>query len=252
MNRYTEVVDVTSRTAVVQINHLETLYSLSQWDPIQDRANLDNFSTTLQRSITRLDITMRLPLEFFQSLEEIQEQPTVVPEAADQISATVNLWKQLAPMLSGFSTLTRLSIWLDHSHSCTWSMVNECKLLSDILTWLATTDINVSIILPNLHPLYEREDRHLMEKQLGRSIQLHRTLRQRYHVHEVGPGVGEIFFKPDFPLYYDLQDAEEGSLGEFEAIERRQWKEGVDVELGYRDLVNHRNVYHPDPIQYTV
>jgi hypothetical protein len=251
MNRYTEVVDVTSRTAVVQINHLEMLSSLSQWDPIQDRANLDNFLTALQRSITRLNITMRLPLEFFQSLEEIQEQPIVVPEAADQISATVNLWKQLAPMLSGFSTLTRLSIWLDHSHSCTWSVVNECALLSDVLTWLATTCINVSIILPNLHPLYEREDRHLMGRPLGRRVHLRRVLRQRYHSHEVSPGVGEILYKPDFPLLLDLLEID-GSVAEIEETERSHWKEGINVEAGYQDLANHGSVYHPDPIRYAM
>jgi hypothetical protein len=239
------------RTAVIHINDLETLRSVSRWDLVPNIGTLDSIPSALQRSMTRLSITMKLPLEFFQSLEELHKQPPVVPEAADQVSATVSLWTQLGLMLSRFDTLTRLYIWLDHSHSCTWSVVNECALLSDVLTRLATTCINVSIILPNLHPLYEREDRHLMGRPLGRRVQLRRVLRQRYHSHEVSPGVGEILYKPDFPLLLDLLEID-GSVAEIEETERRQWKEGINVEAGYQDLVKHGSVYHPDPIRYAM
>jgi hypothetical protein len=161
----------------------------------------------------------------------------------------------LGSTLGHLSTLKQLSLWFDHSDTCSWTMVNERKLLSPLLAHLSRTFINVSIILPKLHPLHEREDRHFINVSLGKSVRLHRTLRQRWHSHQYSLNSMEVIHKPDFPLGYDIVELYDGTwagvgetpgvkhlstveaMAQIEEEERRDWKEGVDVERKIQDII---------------
>jgi hypothetical protein len=195
-----------------------------------DPTLLNSAPTMLQQSITQLSITLRLPLEFFQSLEALGDNHTVSPDKTEQALTTAKTWIQISAALGRLSTLARLRLWFDHSDPRTWSLVNERMLLSPLLTQLSSTRINVSIILPTLHPQYEHEDRHLITKLPGRSIQLCRNLRQEFYLQETSQGGIEVVEKSDFPFFRDFFDM---PMAEIEAWERKGWDQGRDMEAEY-------------------
>jgi hypothetical protein len=231
--RYTEAIDLLSRTAVFTFIGLETFYSLSKRVAATNHTLLNNVPTVLQRDIIYLSITLRLPLNFFQSVEGLPEDPATTLEGTEQGFVTAQSWMQLGSMLGQFSSLTSLRLWFDHSEPCTWSVVNERRLLSPLLTQLSTTGIDVSVILPKLHPRHEREDRHFISKPLGTFVQLHRQLRQEYYVQETSQGDIEIVTKLDFPFFQDFFPGM--PLAEIEAWERKLWDCGRDMEAEYEE-----------------
>jgi hypothetical protein len=233
-----------SRTAVFTFVGFNTLYSLSTRMAATNHTLLHSVPTILRKGITHLSITLKLPLKFFQTLEGLPEDPVTASEGTEQEFRTAQSWMRLGSMLGHFSSLNRLCLWFDHSEPCTWSVVNERKLLSPLLTQLSTTGIDVSIIFPKLHPRYEREDRHFINKPLGRSVQLHRKLRQAYFVQETGQGEIEIEIveKQDFPIWRDFFT--DISLAEIEAFERRGWENGRDMDAEYQVITDDLWGYH--------
>jgi hypothetical protein len=90
-----------------------------------------------------------------------------------------------------------------------------------------------------LHPKFEREDRHFVDGELPGGARLHRALRQRYW--NKGGYVEQI---PDFPFSLELIEDLEKSFDELEACERKQWKQGWDMEREVMEIVMHGTYEH--------
>jgi hypothetical protein len=114
-------------------------------------------------------------------------------------------------------------------------------VLSPLLTALSFTPIETYITLPKLHPLHEKEDRHYVDEHIGRKVQLHRTLRQRWLPGENRRGDIEVFYKPDFPLTIDV--FEDFTFKQAEEWERERWSEGIDVEAMMNYILQPRHEY---------
>jgi hypothetical protein len=249
LNRYREVVDVLSRN-FINVADLETLNHLSEQLAAGSPSHVNNIPPVLRNGITRLSITLRLPFAFFETISE--------PEEALQVATPPWFWQQIGHMLSRLSSLMKLRLWFDHSHTSSWSLVNERNLLSPLLAHLSTTPLDVAMILPKLHPLHENEDSHFMNEHDAKPIRLHRTLRQGWHSLE---GTIDVVKRYDFPITADLlhlldgsciipgQDPEDLPLSMVEEIadleewERGLYKEGYDAELVegvVKDVLKHR------------
>jgi len=161
----------------------------------------------IKNGIKRLNITLRLPLDFFQSWE--------TPAAQS--------WSQICSA-SLFQSLSTLHVWFDHTATDTWAIVDEHTLLDPLLSRLSHTT-KVVIILPKLHPLHEHEDRHFLVPRINETTYLYRKLRQRYRCNDHSL---HIIHVADFPYFFDLNQT--CTLAEVEAFEREGWHEGRDME----------------------
>jgi hypothetical protein len=212
VSRYTEVTDLWSRSIVTNVTDLNTLRTLTEHTVMEDLALLHGIPNMIQKSIGRLSITLMLPLEFFQSLE------------TQQNTRSAQSWHQIcsSPFLR---TLTTLSLWLDHTSTSTWSLVDECLLLRPLLELLLPTNVQVVIILPKLHPLHKCADCHFLTKRIGGTARLYRKLRQRYRsLHDCLI----VIHVPDFPYFLDI--CEGWSMAEVEEYELSGWEKGQDME----------------------
>jgi hypothetical protein len=61
--RYIDATDLLSRTAVINITDLEALYYLGEQFAVISLKPVNNIPITLQRGITRLNVTLRLPVD---------------------------------------------------------------------------------------------------------------------------------------------------------------------------------------------
>jgi hypothetical protein len=212
-SRYTEVIDLLSRAIITNVTDLDTLRILAEHTAMNDFALLSGVPNILQKGISRLSITLRLPLEFFQSLE------------AQQTRHDGQTWLQICST-PFFGTLTSLTLWLDHTSTSTWSLVNERSFLHPLLDALLPTNVQVVIILPKLHPLHECPDRHFLTTRIGKKAYVYRKLRQRYRSRDDCLVVVHV---PDYPYFLDFY--ENLSLAEVEEYERAGWEKGHDMEL---------------------
>jgi hypothetical protein len=130
----------------------------------------------------------------------------------------------------------KLEFWLDYYEEGSWSTVNERALLDPLLSHLANehSSLKISVILPLLHPKFEKEERHYVNGELPGNARLRRVLRQSYHAHVDAQGHVDIKENNDFPI---LRDMVTGSFEEEVEYERRLWKEGRDVEGILEDLI---------------
>jgi hypothetical protein len=143
----------------INVTDLETLDRLSK-QFAAGSLTVNNIPAGLQNGIARLSMTLRLPVEFM--LQD--DGDMAATETVLRLAPTAFHWIQLEQMLSRFGSLRKLSLWLDHSDTRPWSVVSERKLLSPLLEHLSATPMDVAIILPKFHPLYETEHRHFMSK----------------------------------------------------------------------------------------
>jgi hypothetical protein len=248
LTRYSEVVDVLSRN-FINVTDLETLNYLSAQLAAGSPSLVNNVPPVLRNGITRLSITLRLPFAFFET--------TNAPEKALQVATPAWFWQQIGHMLSRLDSLTKLRLWLDHSNTSSWSLVNERNFLSPLLAHLSTRSLDVAMILPKLHPLHESADLHFMNQDEVKPIRLHRTLRQGWHTL---PGTIEVVKQYDFPITADLLDLLDGScvipgqdaedlplsmveeIADLEEWERDLYTEGHDAEFVggiVRDILKH-------------
>lgn len=208
---------------------------------------------TEPRFIKNLDITLRLPLTFFQALADYTKkssssQSTQKHDTSIAASLTVNVsesdlrsvWMRVWPALAIRSReLQRLHIWIDHDVSKSWSLVEERLVLSYITTWISPDSVgslkSVIFNIPKLHPRHEDPQHHFTTNspQPPGFVKLIRRLRQCYFYEETAPEVGKVDYEPDFPVLFELCDytADPGPpmlLEEVEEMERDMWKRGQD------------------------
>ncbi|KAK3317195.1 hypothetical protein B0T19DRAFT_404902 [Cercophora scortea] len=214
-------------------------------------------------SLMKLDITLRVPLLFLQAIfdDNITESTYTGspntrtnngPEAAAQHIGNechwVRKWAGLWPALAfRLRKLRHLHVWLDHEDSRSWSLVNECAVLSSLARSFPLDNIagleGVSLTLPNLHPLHENPEIHFIASSLKipPSIAINRRMRPVYWFEVSAPGErAEVMHVADFPFmvqYSGIKDHgwEDTSQEEIQEIEREWWLTG---ELGnpYRRL----------------
>jgi hypothetical protein len=226
--RYHEVCDLLVRTSMVQITEFDTLDCLDEHLATAEHAPSSFFASKLCE-ITRLGITLRLPLQCFQSLENLPNNVEL-----DPASAGLKPWLQLGSTLGQLKRLTKVELWLDYDKEGSWSVVSERALLDPLLTQLHSqhSSLDVSVILPKLHPKYEQEDRHYIHGDLPGNARLQRVLRQSFHTCFSARGDAYVIEEADFPImtgwFWTVEEAEE--------MERKMWKRGEDVEF-FRDEV---------------
>ncbi|KAI4609890.1 uncharacterized protein J4E87_010937 [Alternaria ethzedia] len=132
-------------------------------------------------NVSRLSITLKLPLAFFQSVEGLSGN---YPTSSDIGPATqpARLWQDLGSILSRFEALKKLDLWLDHNEPQFWVVVNERSTLDPLLTQLSTRpNLDVTVTLPMLHPKFEQNERHYTEDSVSENIRVNRVLRSKKH-----------------------------------------------------------------------
>lgn len=190
----------------------------------------------LQR-VTQLNITLRLPLAFFKSLECLEKVAS--PEVAcpdPELESLVQDWLRLSSSLRCLTNLCTLRFWLDHNKPDFWAVVNERALLSPLSSLFQAQGLNVSFSLPKLHPKLEQEDRHFVQG-TPLCFVLHRRVRQRYHGIKSVQGTGEIVRKADVPFLLGIVDFVDMTMAEIEEEERAVWESGLDAEDMVRELL---------------
>jgi hypothetical protein len=230
MIRYHEICDLLVRTSMVQITEFGTLDCLNGHLATVEHA-LSGFFPAKLCEITRLGITLRLPLQFFQALENLPKNVATTSEL-DPESAGLKPWLQLGSTLSQLESLTKLELWLDYDEAGSWSVVSERALLDPLLTQLHSqhSSLEISVTLPKLHPKYEQEYRHYVDGELPGNARLQRVLRQTCHTRVDAKGDAYVIEEPDFLFMFDFF----WTVEEVEEMERKMWINGEDVEA-FRD-----------------
>ena len=236
-SRHTEIQNWMSRTAIIHLTDLETLAGLATklYAPSSGRLPIIHVD-----QITHLSLILRMPLQFFHSVEALRR---ISPSSAEEESWTAQFWTQIGSTLEKFTSLKIFRLWIDHSNPEPWSLVNERTLLSPLLSHLPHA-IKVVIILPRLHPVHEHPDRHFFPGQdpVG-DVRLFRKLRLRYRSTIDCFGDVDVVESPDFPFLRGLWVGEK-TAAEQEAWEREQWNEGVDVEALAKEMMEPSNVQY--------
>lgn len=100
-------------------------------------------------------------------------------------------------------------------------------------------EVNIVVHLPLLNPKMENTDRHYLESEVAPQTTIARRIRQRQHGCVNGHGHLFVNEKLDFPIlkvgeFGEFLDEGRGlkDLGveELQAMERKMWKAGLDVE----------------------
>ncbi|KAH7401210.1 hypothetical protein BKA66DRAFT_405926 [Pyrenochaeta sp. MPI-SDFR-AT-0127] len=224
-DRNLEVVDLLARTAIIHITDLRMIRWLHEMMAIP--LMHPRIVSSLALALTHLQMTLRLPLIFYQLLE-CQEDAN---DSKLELAGAIDTWLQLPATLIRMKQLSKFCIWLDHDEPCSWSVVNERALLAPITRLSGSRNLTISIVLPKLHPKLESDDRHFISGS-PISFQLYRRLRQRWHAREPTPACSSgIVHGPDFPFLID--GGEEFALmplADLEEEERTWWRDGTDVE----------------------
>ncbi|OIW26328.1 hypothetical protein CONLIGDRAFT_646505 [Coniochaeta ligniaria NRRL 30616] len=247
---------------VYHVTDLNTLDYLVQIPPTSEpQSSWYEALTTDARLIKKLDLTLRLPLSFFQTLADHMErlassiemmevqQPSISASLSSAVDdSLLNVWIRVWPALaSRLRQLQRLHVWVDHDDTKSWSLVDERSLLSYIATWISRDRIHclegVTFNLPKLHPRHENPGRHFTKDspQPPPSIMITRRLRQCHFPVETIPGIYQVADEPDFPVLFELVDAtadtdQPMSLEEVEEMERDMWQRGEDPNEFLWDL----------------
>ncbi|KAI4645666.1 hypothetical protein J4E93_005243 [Alternaria ventricosa] len=188
-------------------------------------------------NVSRLSITLKLPLKFFQSVERLSNNDSTSSDT-DLATQQASQWQRLGPSLSWFKALKKLDLWLDHTEPQFWAVVNERSTLSSLLTQLSNhPNLDVTVTLPMVHPKFEQDERHYIDEEISPKIispnvRIHRVLRQKRYAVDDANGDVKIVKKYDFPFMYDeyLGLGLGMSLAEMAKRERGEWKQGRNME----------------------
>ena len=236
---------------IISVTDLETLVHLARRSPTGGLLSNNEFSPR------RLGITLRQPIQFFKSFDNMVTNssvraPTPNLPASSQESNTnesqeikeLMLWNEVWPALfSKLQELQSVRLWLDHDQSSSWVVVDERASLSPLINTISSDqrvisgDLYISANLPFLHPRWETPDRHFTEGNPAPAcLAIERRLRQRYHT-----DVDGVKYEEDFPVMLELfefsPDFEDMTFEEMVAEERTLWQRGVDVNQLVAEVV---------------
>jgi hypothetical protein len=155
-------------------------------------------------------------------------------------------WFQIFPAIVQLETLRKLQIWIDHDESTSWTLVNERAILRPLEPLIEISDLDMSISLPKLHPLWENPYRHFIQDKPIFNIE--RRPRHIYHGKR-NPAYQEgefyVLERRDFPFLGNFEnevidflnemgpehDLKKWSAAKLEAFERDLWVKGGDPHL---------------------
>ena len=229
-----EVYDLLARTSTVHVSDLDLL---DKWARASEVATpvAFKFAKMPVSNVISLSITLKLPLAFFRSIEQLSGNDPTYSDTAPT-AQQVRLWQRLSSTLSHFEALKKLDLWLDHNEPQCWVVVNERSTLDLLLTQLsARPNLDVTITLPMLHPKYEENERHYIDETISQNINVHRALRSKKHAVTDAEGRIEIVEWNDFPTMYNSYGAHSLDLATIVERERKGWKEGRDMETEFRE-----------------
>jgi hypothetical protein len=147
--------------------------------------------------VTRLSLTFKLPLSFFQALEDQPEDEDMTPIGSSSTSKPPPVsarfqWKHLPSTLNHLTNLKALRLWLDHDKTSNWYVFNERLLREPFLDSLSLprSPTSLVVVLPKLHPRYKKASRHFLNNKLPvPNSRLLRVWCQREHCY-VNPRTG--------------------------------------------------------------
>jgi hypothetical protein len=124
------------------------------------------FSSLLLR-VTRLSLHTKLPLHLLQYLDTATEH-------TDASSRDFNSsWRQFGSITTLLPRLTRLKLWLDHDEPCDWTVIDERAIISPLNQLFDNKNLEVSFLLPKLHPRFETQSRHFTSDGMPKPFHLH-------------------------------------------------------------------------------
>lgn len=178
------------------------------------------------KDIKQLNLTLRLPLTFFERLDSAEGAASAVDTTSTPDKTET--WSILPAVLAELKSLSQFWLRLDHEDCACWAVVNERAVLRCLTTFLAESSLRTVIFLPKLHPMFEREDRHFLNEPA--SFKLYRAMRQRWRVRLDDYGRIDIFYTGDFPFLTEIGDLAEMPMKKLEEYERDMWRDGEDPE----------------------
>ncbi|KAM0269413.1 hypothetical protein ACHAQH_009761 [Verticillium albo-atrum] len=225
---------------VLHIIDLETLDALCQSQHAAGDLPPTMSLISIGKGVKVLHVTLRLPLETFK-----KEWPRVIrndyhfpgPEPA-------NRFKQVLPAVAALGSLQKTRIEIDHTDPSSWSVVDERATLWPVrrIKNLAP-HIDLTLVLPNLHPFYESADYHFTESSPQTFYPIIRRVRQKYHYREDLEGNLTIIrsshdtFPVEVPYLLLLEELSANTTEvcperykEMVEEERARWKKGIDVQ----------------------
>ncbi|KAK4113247.1 hypothetical protein N656DRAFT_778773 [Canariomyces notabilis] len=200
-----------------------------------------SFEGSICPCISKLSITLSLPLAFFQAIEAVVYRASPdweIASTSDIEDNSVGTWLHLhSRLLIQLPKLRKLRVWLDHNNDSYWSVVDERAILAPMEA-LRTSNPSLELVcvLPKLHPRIEDRQRHYLsvdvdeEEESPSRLVVHRFMRQRYRVVEDrDTGDKTVTIVPDFPVLYKHPLFDGRPLLDVEDYERALWRSGLDV-----------------------
>ncbi|KAH7381919.1 hypothetical protein BKA64DRAFT_764190 [Cadophora sp. MPI-SDFR-AT-0126] len=219
------------------LDTMETLLRLAD-----DRGSGPNLSWSLwnyvRPSIHVLNITLRLPLAFYQELADHETSKSEHEDCTFTTSVANSTWVGIWQAVCELHHLRRICIWLDHDGPDSWSLVKERLVFGRVFGILEAPR--------KLHPRISSPTTHYSEASELPSFKIERRFRQRYHCEEWAPGQFREVLKPDFPILYELGEVEVSgmNLEQIEDYERMLWNRGDDVERFALEMFELANVQY--------
>ncbi|OBT57698.1 hypothetical protein VE04_02405 [Pseudogymnoascus sp. 24MN13] len=259
---FLDVCDFVSEGTAINITDLDTLDVLLQtpFEPSSDLNRPWNFWDYTRPAIHKLNIALRLPLAFYEALQEDENLVLVTNhDTSVELNKCASAWARLWQAACQLPQLRSLHIWLDHDDRPSWSFVNERVALRQIIAALmarmqacsseqTTPHMDITFNLPKLHPRYARPDTHFFEESPPQPFYIERRIRQRFHCQEWASGSLSAVYKADFPVMHEWPEMCEESDKEFHGVVGRTLQEDYmtlkEVEDFERKLWERReNVY---------
>lgn len=199
---------------------------------------LPPFAGSFASRLTRLSITLRLPLAFFKAFDDTDRRDFGECLSTPISEYDLEVWTSLPLRFAKLKTLHSICISLDHTHDRYWSSVNERKFLSHFESLASNPDLDLCFDLPKLHPLAEDSNRHYMSDRIPfdkgstslSSWRVHRVLRQKYLAELTPNGHYQVIPIKDFPLSFGHSIVGTWPLQKIETWERSMWLEGKPLQ----------------------
>lgn len=242
LHRLSDVLQTLGHHTVIHVNELHVLEALNSGlgFPTLDAGQQFRASALahIVPNLKELCVDLRLPLDTYSRLENYRRSKSCDTRA-------IAPWIELHTTVGCFPKLQRLRIWLDHDEPESWTIVNERAALFPLQFVGKTSEIDIQVDLPKLHPKYESPERHFTQGSEPKpAFTIIRRFRQREHAVQESDGFLWPTRAPDFPLLYGMVGDEAWgncTLEEVEQRERRIWKEGRHPYDEFKDVEDEDN-----------
>ncbi|KAH7039773.1 uncharacterized protein B0I36DRAFT_357165 [Microdochium trichocladiopsis] len=124
-------------------------------------------------------------------------------EEYQNLHQLVDSWRRIGEILSRLSSLIRVDVWIDHLSPEKWATFNERAIVDPLAAFARKYrgEINTTVHLPYLHPLYERTDLHFTDASAD-GLCIERFARQRSFVQPHDEQARLDDFHNDFQNYH--------------------------------------------------